>query len=168
MKKFDTRTVVMLGLLTAVEIVLSRFCSIAAWNFKIGFGFVPVAAAAVLFGPLAGGIVGALGDFIGAVLFPIGAYFPGFTATAFLTGAVFGLFLHKKQTGPRILGAVAVNQLVSTLLLNTLWISILYGSPFRVLLAARVAQCAVLGPVQFLVIGFTTRVLGRCAKKAAA
>ena len=43
-------------------------------------------------------------------------------------------------------------QLLLSLLLNTLWISVLYGSPFRALLAARAVQCAILGPVQFAVI----------------
>ena len=32
MKKLDTRSITALGLLVAVEIVLSRFCSINAWD----------------------------------------------------------------------------------------------------------------------------------------
>ena len=39
----------------------SRFFSINAWNLKIGFAFVPVFAAAYLYGPLVAGLVGALG-----------------------------------------------------------------------------------------------------------
>ena len=85
MRTIRTKELITLGLLTAVEVVLSRFCSISAWNIKIGFSFVPIAIGGILFGPLGGGLVGALGDFIGAVLFPIGPYFPGFTLTAFLT-----------------------------------------------------------------------------------
>lgn len=158
-KKFDVRALTALGLLVAVEIVLSRFCSISAWNMKIGFGFLPVAVAAVMYGPLSAGIVAALGDFIGAILFPIGPYFPGFTLTAFLTGLIFGLFLYKKQSASRIFGAVIVNQLILSLLLNTLWISVLYGSPFHTLLPVRITQCAILGPVQFVVIGVMTKTL---------
>ena len=40
----------LLGMLTAIEIVLSRFCSISAWNVKISLSFLPVAAAAMLCG----------------------------------------------------------------------------------------------------------------------
>ena len=156
-KKLGARTVVYLGVLIALEIVLSRFLSISAWNLKIGFSFVPVAAAAMLFGPLAAAVVGGIGDLLGAVLFPIGPYFPGFTLTAALTGLTFGLFLHKKRSPLRVLGAVAVVQLVLGLLLNTLWISVLYGSPYGALLATRAVQCAILGPVQFIV----TLLLGR-------
>lgn len=52
MKKLDTRSITALGLLVAVEIVLSRFCSINAWDLKIGFSFLPVAVAAMRLGPL--------------------------------------------------------------------------------------------------------------------
>lgn len=85
MKKLDTRSITALGLLVAVEIVLSRFCSINAWDLKIGFSFLPVAVAAMRLGPLEAAVVAAVSDFVGAVLFPIGAYFPGFTLTAFLS-----------------------------------------------------------------------------------
>lgn len=38
-------------------------------------------------------------------------YFPGFTLTCVITGAVYGLLLHKKQTPLRILIAIAIVQL---------------------------------------------------------
>lgn len=49
-KKMGSRMIVTLGLLTAVEIVLSRFCSISGWNIKIGLAFVPLVLAAILYG----------------------------------------------------------------------------------------------------------------------
>ena len=69
--RFSTRMLTTLALLTAIEIVLSRFLSVNAWNIKIGFSFVPVVVAAILYGPIAAGIVAALGDFVGAILFPM-------------------------------------------------------------------------------------------------
>jgi len=158
-KKMSVQTLVTLGVLIAMEIILSRFLSLSAWNIKIGFSFVPIAIAAVAYGPVAAGVVAGLGDLIGAVLFPIGAYFPGFTLTAVLTGIVLGLFLNKRQTIGRVLGAVAVNQLVLSLLLNTLWIAILYGSAYGPLLLTRVLQCLILAPVQLVVIGSITKVI---------
>ena len=151
-KKTDTRLLTSLALLTALEIVLSRFLSINTWNLRIGFSFVPIAMAAMLFGPLPAGTVAAVADMIGAILFPTGPFFPGFTITAFLTGLVLGFFLREKQTPPRVAGAVLINQLVLGLLLNTFWISLLYGSAFVPLLFTRIGQCAILIPVQFVVI----------------
>lgn len=163
MKHFRTKEITLIAVLTAIEIVLSRFLSVNAWNIKIGFNFVPIVAAAILLGPIEAGLVAALGDFVGAILFPIGAYFPGFTLTAFLTGLCFGLFLHKKRNPLRILAAVAINQLLLSLLLNSLWISVLYGSPFLPLLGTRSIQCAVLFALQFGVIWFVSK-NGACRK----
>ena len=161
MPKISTKNLTAMALLIALEIILSRFLSLSAWNTKIGFSFVPVVIAAILLGPVYAGIVGALADFVGALLFPIGAYFPGFTLTAFLTGMVYGLFLYKRQSLPRILGAVAVNQFILSLLLNTLWISVLYGSPFGPLLVTRLVQSAILTVVQIVVIELIVKALPR-------
>ena len=166
--RFDTRTLTMLALLTAMEIILSRFLSLSAWNVKIGFSFVPVAIAGMLFGLLPAAIVAALGDFVGALVFPIGPYFPGFTFTAFLTGAVFGFFLKGKTSVPRVLAAVGINQLILSLLLNSLWISVLYGSPYLPLLSTRIVQCAVLIPVEIILILAFGRAFGSLGDKVSA
>ncbi len=163
--RFTTKILTTLALLIALEIVLSRFLSINAWNIKIGFSFVPVLVAAIVYGPLEAGIVGALGDFIGALLFPIGAYFPGFTLTAFLTGLVFGFFLHKSQAWWRSIAAIGINQFVLSLLLNTLWISILYGSPYVPLLMTRIVQCLILTAVQLVCIQVIAKGIARYGKK---
>ena len=149
-----------MGVLCAIEIVLSCFLSINAWNLRIGFSFVPIAIAGMLLGPLPAGIVAAVADVLGAILFPTGPFFPGFTLTAFLTGVIWGIFLYRKQTPLRILFAVLINQLILSFLLNSLWISVLYGSPFMPLLATRIIQTAILIPVQFIVIGALMKTLG--------
>ena len=50
--KLTTREITTLGLLVALEIVLARFCSIQAWNLRIGFSFLPIAMASIRFGPI--------------------------------------------------------------------------------------------------------------------
>lgn len=159
-----TLTVVTLGVLVAMHIILSRFLSINAWHLKIGFTFVPVFVAACCFGPVAAGIVGGLGDFLGAILFPIGPYFPGFTLTCALTGVIYGLFFYKKQTWPRILTAVLVNQFGISLFITTLWISILYGSAYWPLLVSRVGQCLILAPLEFVVMMALVKPVAYCKK----
>lgn len=150
--RFDTKSIVIMGVLASIEIILSRFLSINAWNIKIGFSFIPIAIAAMLLGPLKGGIVAAISDFIGAILFPIGVYFPGFTLTAFFTGFVFGVLLYRNQSIIRIILAVSINQLIFSLLVNTFWISVLYGSPYGPLFLTRIIQASVLIPVQIIIL----------------
>lgn len=157
------------GLLVAVEVVLSRFLSISTFNLKIGFGFIPVAIAAVLYGPMWGAVTAGLADFLGAVLFPIGPYFPGFTLTAMLMGASFGFFLYRERGGSlgRVIAAVAINRIPLSLGLNTLWISVLYGKGFMALLPGRVLQEAVLIPIQVIAIWFITQKLPQFIKRRA-
>ena len=135
------------ALLVALQVVLSRFLSIQLWNLKIGFSFVPVIIAARLFGPVSSVIVYALGDVIGTFMFPTGPFFPGFTLTAAIAGLIFGLFLYKKTSVPRIVFSSVLNQLLCSLLLNTYWISYTAGIPFTGQLSVRwpqsIGMCAV-------------------------
>ena len=146
------------ALLITLDVVLTRILAINTPLMKIGLGFAPVALCALLFGPWWAGLVAALGDIVGSLLLPTGAYFPGFTLTAFLTGVVFGLFLHRKRDLKNILFAVGINQFILSLFLNTLWISVLYGSPYGPLLITRIFQSVLLAVVQFVVIKAIERV----------
>ena len=161
--KFSIKKIAYLSVLVALEIVFSRFLSISAWNIKIGFTFLPTVITGLLFGPVEAGIVAALSDFIGAILFPTGAYFPGFTITALLSGLCFGLCLKNNQSIPRIILAVVLNEILS-LFLNTLWISVLYGSPYVPTMVTRLAQVAVTAPVQFIVIFLIVKIIPRLKK----
>lgn len=155
MSKFNsnkTYRIIIISCLVAINIILSRFLSISMWNMKIGFAFVPIVIAAILFGPAAAGLTGAIGDFLGAILFPIGPYFPGFTLTACLTGIVYGLLLHKSHKFKNIMCGVLINQIFCSLLINTLWISILYGTPYSALLPIRIIQTVILIIVEMIVI----------------
>ena len=147
-----THRLVLMAMLVAIQVILSRFLSINLWNLKIGFAFVPIALAGMLLGPVSAGLTGMVADIIGATLFPSGTFFPGFTLTAFITAFGYGFFLHKKQAMPNILAAVLFSEIVGTILLNTLWISILYGAPFIAVMIPRVGQAAGMGIVEVIVI----------------
>lgn len=154
-----TKKLTTLAILVAMHIILSRFLSYSVWNMKIGFDFLPVSVAAVLYGPIGAAVVGGLGDFIGAILFPIGPYFPGYTLSAALSGAVLGLCLHREQKLTRVLGAVAVNQWIISLLLTSFWISFTNLVPYWAMVTSRVPQCAIMTAVQIPVLMLLPRLL---------
>ncbi len=156
MKKLNLKTVAVLALLTAAEIVFSRFLSISLWNVKFGFSFLIVAFAAREFGPAGGAAVGGLGDLVGALLFPIGPYFPGFTLSAALCGAVFGVAL-RKGGALRITLALCVNNLLFGTVVNSFWISLLYGAPFLGLLPIRLLQAGIMIVIGIPAIYFMNR-----------
>ena len=126
--------------------------SLQAWNLKIGFGFVPVVIAATLFGPIEAAAVGGVSDLLGALIFLIGAYFPGFTFTAALIGVVFGLLLKNRPDFLKILLAVVISQGICGLLINTLWISILYKSPYLGVMASRLAQIGIMTAAELIIV----------------
>lgn len=143
---------VIMGVLVAMDVILTRFLSINTPITRIGFAFVARVIAAILLGPLQAAAVGGIADFIGAIAFPSGAYFPGFTLTAMCFGLIYGLFLHKRVTPVRIVGAVVVSQLVCSLGMNTLWLTIMTDSSYAALLATRLLQALVTGAVQIVTI----------------
>ena len=157
-KRRPGQWITMIGFCVAMEVILARFLSLHTWNLKIGFSFLPVAAAALWGGPLAGGITGALGDLIGALLFPVGAYFPGFTLSSFLDGAVYGWCFRRSTGKKQILLAVLVVQAIS-LLLNTFWLTVLFQVPWKDLATLRLFQCAAGIVIKFGILSLVLPVL---------
>ena len=148
--RHDTVRIVTLALLIALQVVLSRFLSINLQFLKIGFSFIPLMFAGYLYGASGGVIVAATSDLIGSLLFPSGPFFPGFTATAALAGFVYGLVLNGKGTTLKITVGVLAEQVICSLLLNSWWLSILYHSPFTVLLTTRIWQVLVMTFVEIV------------------
>lgn len=161
--KFNVRLLVHLAVLIAMAIVLSRFVSIPLPTMRIGFGFVPIAICGMMYGPVWAAIVAAVADVLGAMIFYFGSVSPGITLSAALTGVVFGLFLYKGAepwttvSWVKLAAAVGINCLIISLLLTTLWLSMLYGTPYLALLPTRLLQSAIMIPVQIIVL----RVLNR-------
>lgn len=116
-KRNPVKTMVSLALFIALSVVLTRYLSIATPTLRIGFGSIPVMLSGMFFGPLAGAITGAVSDLIGYMLNPMGgSYFPGFTISAAIRGALFGfVFMTMKSKGRKvnfnIVSAVVVSML---------------------------------------------------------
>src|SRR6056297_4285588 len=119
----STKKIAYLSFLTALTIILTRILSIripiaGVEGVRIGFGALPIIFAGVAFGPVAGGIVGALGDLMGYFINPMGAYMPHFTLTSFLTGFIPGVIvfyvLKRCRTLPILFISIAVGQIITS------------------------------------------------------
>jgi len=162
-----TRTIAFVGLLVSMEIIFTRFLSFQTPIVRIGFGFIPIAFSAILFGPLIGGLTGAIADIVGMMIFPAGAYFPGFTLSAFLGGAIYGLLLHRRQvTVLNVTLSVLLITLFVDLGLNTLWLSIITGKAALVLLVPRLYKSAAMLPVQTATIYILWKYIGSHINKS--
>lgn len=154
-RKQSTTRLITVAFLMALEIILTRFLSLALPFIRIGFGFLPIAIIGILYGPIIGGTAYALGDLLGGFLFPSGPYFPGFTLSAFLTGATFGLVLYKKQiTWKRLFIASTIVSLGINLVLGSTWLYIILGNGLLGLLPARIVKSCIMVVVQPIIIHF--------------
>ena len=137
-----------------LEIILTRFVAIETPIVRIGFGFLPVAIIAMLYGPWIAGTAAAMTDFMGIILFPkVALYFPGFTLSAFLIGVIYGLVLYKKpKTLERVIIAVLLTTLFVNLGLNTLWLKIILDKAIYVIFPARVVQSLILAPINCILL----------------
>ena len=141
---------ILCALFIAMQVVLSRFLSINLQYLKIGFSFIPIMFASYLFGPAGGVAVATVSDLIGSIAFPSGPFFPGFTVTAALSGLIYGLSFHKNCSTAKIVAGVFVNEFFCSGILNTLWLSIMYTSDFKTLIATRVWQAVAMATVQIV------------------
>ncbi|MDO5444076.1 MAG: folate family ECF transporter S component [Eubacteriales bacterium] len=147
MKSSDIKKTAVSGLLIALDVLFTRVLAINTPVMKIGLGFLAVALCGALYGPVWAAVCGALGDFLGSLIFPTGAYFPGFTLTAAITGLIFGFLLKKYSVG-KALTAAALNVVLVTFLANTAMIAYISGAEYSKLLGTRAVQIAVMLPVQ--------------------
>ncbi len=100
MKKFfpklTAKDICALGLLLGITVLLAIFGTFRIGDaVKIPTKFISVFIAAAVFGPVWGGVCGALGDVLNAVLAPVGPMLPQITLLEFLSGFVYGLFFMK-------------------------------------------------------------------------
>ncbi|MDI9478182.1 MAG: folate family ECF transporter S component [Bacillota bacterium] len=159
--RISTRKLVFLSFLMALSIILTRLFSIrvpigGVEGIRIGFGALPIIFAGILFGPLPGGIVGALGDLLGYLINPMGAYMPHFTFSSFLTGYIPALLIKtifKKRTDfTFLLIAIAIGQLLTSVLLVPYFISSLFGLAMEILIIPRLISQALIIPIYAILI----------------
>lgn len=156
MKTHTTRTLVSLALLCAMEIVLARFCVIWITNsIKITFEAIPILLAGLLFGPLAGALVGTASDILGACFLSGLGWMPALTVTPILLGLFPGLLrpiLVKRVTLPRLFAVTTPGFLLGSMIWTTCWLSFLYGTPVLTLLLARVPLYCVIAVLDTMAI----------------
>ena len=160
---FSVQVLTFTAMLTALQIVLGNLLQIPLLGKQYNLGLLPIAAAGMLMGPIPAAIVGALGDLIGAHLFPAGTYFPGFTLTNALVGLVCGFTLYRRR--PNVLWVIiaVAGSLLINWLLNSYWLSLLgfvEGRGFLMWVSVRavnypvelVINCVLLCLVQMLLL----------------
>ncbi len=158
----------------ALSIVITRFLAImipiAGMQAKrLSLGFVPIMVAGFLYGPFVGGIVGFGADVLGIMINAQGAVHLGFNLSSILTGVIPGLLTlaltrWKKEYVPSAKGIWISTILVTVivhLVLNSIWLSDMFGTPFHVLLVSRSAFVIIEGILGGLLMVALVKILYR-------
>jgi len=158
--KNRSKRIAIAGMFIALSIIFTRFLS---QTFLIGgipalrlsFGDLPLILSGIVLGPSYGAFTGAVADLLGYPLNPQGAYFPGFTLSATLSGLLPGLIVklfNRRCTWLTVTLAVCITIAITSLFLNTLWLSIMGGKAFLVLLPPRIIASLIIMPIYIVII----------------
>ena len=151
-----TRMLVTMALLSAIEVVLARFIvPMPNPTMRFSIEAVPIIVAGYLYGPVAGAIVGLVGDAVGTLFSGYG-YNPLFAVPPMLIGLCAGLMrpmLYGKVNYWRILATFLPAVLVGSILWQSYWLSFIYGThSFVWFLGSRAVQFAITSLVNAAVI----------------
>ncbi len=157
-RKLTTKDVCTLGLLIAITVVLSIVSGYIRIGLdgKISLSFVSVFVAGALFGPLFGGVVGAMADIISCFVNPVGAFLPQLTLIEFMYGFIFGVFFYKRDEKfyiPSVL-VCDIFVLVVNALLKTIILCPIVGREFVPELIIRLPICLVQSAIILVVLLF--------------
>lgn len=160
------KKIIISALLLAASIVINRFLSINTSILSIGFTFVPLMLAGIILGFKYSLVIAGLSDLIGALLFPFGSYFVGYTISSILTGLIYGLLLYNKDGFVfnkkfliRLLIAILIVCILINGLLNTIWIIMTVKKASYAIIPTRVLKQLLMIPVMFITMSSLTKLL---------
>lgn len=153
------KKIILASMLSAILIILNRFVSIKTEVLVISFSFVPIMMSSIWLGPKYSTTIALLGDLLGAILFPFGPYFPGFTVSSAISGLIYGIFLYndgKEMSNQKLIIRLTVSSIIQLIIINifltSLWIHILYGKAYLVIMTSRAITQIIMIPIHIITI----------------
>jgi ECF transporter S component (folate family) len=146
---FSVRTMAGLALFCALYVVLQSVTVNLSPTLRISFSFLALAASCMCYGLVPNLVMAFAADLLGFLVHPDGTYLPFFAFILMIKAAIYSFFLYKKPVSAKnIVAAQFIAVLVCNVLLNPLALSLLYQSPFWVLLTSRLVKNALLFPIE--------------------
>ena len=138
----------------------AMFAALAMILNQVAFSGIPNRLVDYLFGPVTGCLFSGILDVVKYFLKPSGPFFFGFTFNAMLASFMYGCFYYRKKlTIKRVLAAKFIVMLTVNVLLNTLWLSMLYGKGIMVLLPARALKNLIMWPIDSIIFYSLTKLI---------
>lgn len=152
MKKFDLKTIVFLAMLVAISIICGKYLAIRGGDImRFSLENMPIIFAGIAFGPLAGGLVGAVADLVGCIM--VGYTInPIVTIGATVIGVIAGvlpLLMKKTKLSSTIILIITVTaaHTVGSVIVKTVGLASYYEMPFIILLLWRILNYVIVGSI---------------------
>lgn len=169
--RFTTRGLCTLGMLLALTVIMSVFFTLRIGEaIKLPTKFLPISVAAMLYGPVFGGVVGALADILAYIVNPVAAFMPQITLVEFLYGFSYGIFLKNCSKSPKGYALAFLCVLFQIVFLHILLTSYLLlpvtGVSFAKTLIMRLPAAGINCIIQLVGLFFTVSLSGTLKKAA--
>ncbi len=149
----NVRVLAFIAVMIALKIVIGFIRIPVGENLRISLTYIIVAIEGMVIGPVAGMTSAFITDNLSFILFPDGAYFPGYTLTAMLGSFFYSIFLYQKKiTWTRISIAKICNNYLVNVLLGSLWSSMLYGKAYLVYATTSLIKNTILLPIEIILL----------------
>ncbi len=149
----NVRVLAFIAVMIALKIVIGFIRIPVGENLRISLTYIIVAIEGMVVGPVAGMTSAFITDNLSFILFPDGAYFPGYTLTAMLGSFFYSIFLYQKKiTWTRISIAKICNNYLVNVLLGSLWSSMLYGKAYLVYATTSLIKNTILLPIEIILL----------------
>ena len=146
-----------LAMLAAISIILGKYLAIPGGEvLRFSFENLPIILAALVFGPFAGALVGAVADLLGCLM--VGYTInPMVTLGAVALGAVSGIAYKllgrtALPLGVKVGSSIAIAHLIGSVVIKTFGLAVFYDMPFPVLMAWRALNYLIVGILEGILI----------------
>ncbi len=149
----NPRILIFAALMIALRIALRSLGIPITADLRINITFFVNALGAMVFGPVVATLSAAVSDTIGAILFPVGAYFFPFIFIEMAGSLLFALFLYRAELTPArvIASRFSISFLVNIVLTTPvmmLYYDVMLGKSYTVFNVPRIVKNLVLFPIE--------------------
>lgn len=147
------RMLMFAALCCALTVVIGSLYVVVGDNLRVYFTCFIIAVGCSVYGPVLGALVAVVTDTLNFILFPSGAYFPGYMIAEVIAAVIYGAFLYRTRISVvKIYCARMIVNYLCNVLLGALWSSILFGKGYLYYLVTSIVKNTLLLPFEAIIM----------------
>ncbi|MEF9968415.1 MAG: folate family ECF transporter S component [Longicatena sp.] len=149
----NVRYLAIMAIFIVIKVDMASLFIPVGENLRISFTFLVIAVESCIIGPIPALASGFITDIIGFMLFPFGAFFPGYILSAMLNCFIYAVFLYDTRiTIAKLFASKFIVTYFCNVLLGSLWSSMLYSKGFMFYVTASFIKNTILFPIEVILL----------------